>query len=320
MTSVSVLVPVYNNEVTVEELWLRLVASLEPLVEDFEVVFVNDGSRDASWSIISRLASQDPRCVGLQLSRNFGQHPAIGAGLERCRGDLTVLMDADLQDRPEELAKLLAPFDDPEIEIVYTTWEMGQQKASLTSRLFHTVFARLAGLEMPSNVGTYRAFRRSVRGELLRYQEQGAVYGPLMSQMGFAYRYVTVQRDRPGGRETSYNFRRRLSLAINALIAYSDLPHRLVTWAGLTFTLGGLVYLTILVGQYLVGNRPLQGGITLLIGITVMMSGVLLMSVGVLTAYVYRVFHEVLSRPRYHVSRQVGVGLGAPADPAPEHS
>ncbi len=314
MTSVSVLVPVYNNEVTIEDLWRRLVDSLEPLVDQFEVVFVNDGSRDASWSIISRLASQDARCVGLQLSRNFGQHPAIGAGLERCRGDLTVLMDADLQDRPEELVTVLAPFDDPDIEIVYTTWEMGSEKAGLTSRLFHSVFARLAGLEMPSNVGTYRAFRRSVRDELLRYREQGAVYGPLMSQMGFDYRYVTVHRDRPVGRETSYSFRRRLALAVDALIAYSDLPHRLVTWTGLTFTLGGLMYLTVLVGQYALGNRPLQGGITLLIGITVLMSGVLLMSVGVLTAYVYRVFHEVLGRPRFHVARQVGVGLEPPAN------
>lgn len=308
-TSVSVLIPVYNNEVTIEELFRRLVASLEPLVDDFEVVFVNDGSRDASWPIIARLAAEDRRCVGLQLSRNFGQHPAIGAGLERCRGDITVLMDADLQDRPEELGNLLAPFDDPEIEIVYTTWEMGRQKASLTSRLFHSVFAQLAGLQMPSNVGTYRAFRRSVRNELLRYQEQGAVYGPLMSQMGFDYRYVTVQRDKPGGRETSYDFRRRLALAVNALIAYSDLPHRLVTWTGLTFTLGGLAYLAVLVGQYMLGDRPLQGGITLLIGITVLMSGVLLMSVGVLTAYVYRVFHEVLGRPRYHIARTVGCGL-----------
>jgi dolichol-phosphate mannosyltransferase len=312
MTSVSVLVPVYNNEVTIEELWRRLVASLDPLVADFEVIFVNDGSSDRSWSIITSLAAADRRCVGIQLSRNFGQHPAIGAGLERCRGDLTVLMDADLQDRPEELPKLLAAFEDPDVEIVYTTWEMGTTRASLTSRLFHSVFARLAGLEMPSNVGTYRAFSASVRAELLRYQEQGAVYGPLMSQMGFEYRYVTVQRDRPGGRKTSYNFRRRLALAVNALIAYSDLPHRLVTWTGLTFTLGGLVYLAVLVAQYAVGNRPLQGGITLLIGITVLMSGVLLMSVGVLTAYVYRVFHEVLGRPRYHIARQVGVGLESP--------
>jgi hypothetical protein len=218
-------------------------------------------------------------------------------------------MDADLQDRPEEMAKLLEPFDDPEIEIVYSRWEMGEERAPVTSRVFHAVFARLAGIDMPSNVGTYRAFRRSIRNELLRYQEQGAVYGPLMSQMGFAHRYVMVLRDRPGGRETSYSFRRRLALATSALVAYSDLPHRIVTWAGTTMTLGGVIYLIVLLGQYALGDRPLQGGITLLIGITVLTSGVLLVSVGVLTAYVYRIFHEVLGRPRFHIARQVGVGL-----------
>ena len=314
MTSISVVVPVYNNEVTVQELWTRLVAELENLVDDFEVIFVNDGSRDKSWSIISRLAALDPRCVGLQLSRNFGQHPAIGAGFERAGGDIIVLMDADLQDRPEELSKLLSPFADDSVEIVYSQWEMGAKKASLTSRLFHSVFARLAGVDMPSNVGTYRAFRRSVRNELLRYQEQGAVYGPLMSQMGFEHQYVTVLRDQPGGRQTSYSFRRRLALATSALVSYSDLPHRVVTWAGTTMALGGVVYLIILLAQYVTGDRPLQGGITLLIGITVLTSGVLLMSVGVLTAYVYRIFHEVLSRPRFHIASRVGVGLGQPAD------
>lgn len=313
MTSISVIVPVYNNEVTLDELWTRLVAALEPLATEFEVVFVNDGSRDASWAIISRIAAADDRCIGLQLSRNFGQHPAIGAGLERCRGDLTVLMDADLQDRPEELPRLITEFDDKAVEIVYTSWEMSGKRASLTSRLFYAVFAWLASLDLPSNLGTYRAFRSTVRQELLRYQEQGAVYGPLMSQMGFTSRFVTVQRDKAGGRTTSYTFRRRLGLAVSALIAYSDLPHKIVTWTGLTLTLGGVVYLILLLTQYLVGDRPLQGGITLLIGITVLMSGVLLMSVGILTAYVYRIFHEVLGRPRFHIAREVGSGIGPSA-------
>jgi len=314
MISVSVVVPVYNNEVTVKELWARLVVSLESLVDQFEVIFINDGSSDASWSIISSLADADPRCVGLQLSRNFGQHPAIGAGFERARGDLIVLMDADLQDRPEELSALLSPFSEDGVEIVYSRWEMGDAKASPTSRLFHALFARLSGIDMPSNIGTYRAFRRSVRSELLRYREQGAVYGPLMSQMGFDHRYVTVLRDKPGGRDTSYSFRRRLALATSALVSYSDLPHRVVTWAGTIMATGGVVFLSILLVQYAVGDRPLQGGITLLIGITVLTSGVLLMSVGVLTAYVYRIFHEVLGRPRFHIASRVGVGLDQPDD------
>jgi dolichol-phosphate mannosyltransferase len=253
--TVSVLIPVYNNEVTVTELFERLVAVLEGLDADFEIIFVNDGSRDRSWSIIRGLAEADPRCVGLNLSRNFGQHPAISAGLERCQGDITVLMDADLQDQPEELPKMLAELDDPDVDIVYTTWTMGDAKGKLSSRLFHSAFSRMALVDLPPNLGTYRAFDRQVLVALLDYPERSAVYGPLMAQMGFGHVYVTVERAAAGGRETSYTFKRRLALATSALISYSNLPHRLVTWIGMTLTASSVLFLIVLVVQYALGNR-----------------------------------------------------------------
>ena len=119
-SSVSVLVPVYNNAHSIEELHRRVSGTLEAAGRQFEIIFVNDGSSDGSLVALRRLAEQDSRCVVLSLSRNFGQHPAINAGLRRATGDITVLMDADLQDRPEEMPRLLQLLDeDPEIDIVF---------------------------------------------------------------------------------------------------------------------------------------------------------------------------------------------------------
>jgi polyisoprenyl-phosphate glycosyltransferase len=237
--SVSILVPVYNNASTVDELHRRLVETLEAMDRSFEIVFVNDGSADASIVALRKIAEQDPRCVVLNLSRNFGQHPAISAGLARANGDITVLMDADLQDRPEELPRLLQPFDDdPEVDIVYTTFQMESGKRTkVTSRVFHALFARLSDVHIPPNLGTYRAFSSSVRDALLDYPERSAVYGPLMAQMGFSNVYVQVARDEAAGRTSSYTFRRRLALAMSSIISYGSFLHRFVTWIGFSLTL-----------------------------------------------------------------------------------
>ncbi len=308
MRTVSVLIPVFNNSEALVELHQRITAVLQAPDRPYEIIFVNDGSTDDSLKILRRLAAADSRVVVLALSRNFGQHPAIRAGLERCRGDVIVLMDADLQDLPEELPRILEPFDTgTEIDIAYTTFTLAPGSNSrITSRLFHKFFARLSNIHLPSNVGTYRAFSSLVREALLDYPERHAVYGPIMAQMGFERIFVEVSRSAAVGRKTSYTFRRRLSLAVSSLISYSSALHRMVTWIGFVLTLASTGYLFLIVAQYFIGTRKLLNGQFLLLGITLLMSGVMLMTVGVLTAYTYRIFHEVLERPRYHIAREFG--------------
>jgi dolichol-phosphate mannosyltransferase len=309
--SVSVLIPVYNNSTSLAELHQRLVTTLESIGRRFELIFVDDGSSDDSLATLRRISATDDRCVVLSLSRNFGQHPAISAALHRATGDINVLMDADLQDRPEEMPRLLAPFETgSDLDIVYTTFELANgAKSRLSSRLFHRAFARVSDVNVPATLGTYRAFTSRVRTALLEYPERNAVYGPLMSQMGFDHVYIEVPRDAPAGRSTSYSFSRRLSLALSSLISYSSVLYRFVISAGLLLTLLSGGYLVVIFVQYLTGFRALVNGQLLLLVITVLMSGVLLMSVGVLTAYTYRIFQEVLARPRYHVAREFGTGL-----------
>jgi dolichol-phosphate mannosyltransferase len=311
MKSLSLVIPVYNNAQALQELSDRLHVALSEITKTYEIIFIDDGSVDDSWRMIKSICKTDERVVGIRLSRNFGQHPAINAGMRRATGDITILMDADLQDRPEELANLLSPFKtENDLEIVYTQFQMETgSKSRLTSRIFSKVFTKLSGNNHPSNVGTYRAFTRKVRLALLEYPETGAVYGPLMVQMGFNQTFVQVSRSEAVGRGTSCTFGKRVALAISALIAYSAFLHWIVTLTGIALTIISAVFLSLMTIQYAIGDRTLMSGQVLLIGITVLLSGVSLMCTGILTAYITRIYQEVLSRPRFHVSQELGSGL-----------
>lgn len=305
--SVSVVIPVYNNADTLEELVERLRSVLADEAK-FEVILVDDGSHDRSWETANKLANDDDRVIAIRLSRNFGQHRALTAGLHRASGDVVVFMDADLEDRPETIPQLLAEFADTSLDVVYTKWETPGLKPSPTSRLFNWTYARMTGVEMPANLGAFRAFRSNVAEALRSYGEKGIVYSTAMPQMGFSSKFVTVDRDDPGS-ESSYTIRKRLKLASQILISYSDLPHRLITSSGIGLSVVAAFYLVFVLVQFMFGQQ-LPDGLTLILGVTVLLSGVLLFTVGVLSAYTYRIYQEVLGRPRYHVARTSGLGLG----------
>ena len=308
--SVSVVVPVYNNAASLDELVARLTAVLDQRHAPYEIVLVDDGSADESWKIITKLARADERVVGLHLSRNFGQQPATRAGLRRATGDVTVLMDADLQDRPEEIPAMLEALTD-DVDIVVTTWDPDKTEVRerWSSRIFHRIFSRIVGVQLPRNLGTYRLFTADFRAAVLDYPESTAVYGPLMAQMGFNAAYVEVVRSAPTGRKSSYNFRKRARLAMNTMLTYSDVPYRAVSWSGVALVVASVAYLVLLLGQYAIYGRRIPSGLTLVLTVQLLLSGAVLASLGVLGAYLFRIFREVLDRPRYHIAREAGKGL-----------
>lgn len=310
--SVSVVAPVYNNSSSIEELVRRVLAVFDEAGLNGEFVLVDDGSTDGSWALISNAQAADARVVGVRLSRNFGQHPAIAAGFEHARGEQIVLMDADLQDVPEEIPRLLKEFaDDPDVDVVFTTFVARDShvRERWTSRVFHRVFSTLAGLDLPRNLGTFRALTADYRDAVLSYPEYSAVYGPLMAQMGYSQAWVEVTRDASSRGESSYSFRRRLTLALNTIVAYADLPYRLLTWGGSLLMSATFLYLAAVVLQYLFSDSSLPSGFTLVLSTQVFLSGSILLGLGIVGGYVHRVFREVLRRPRFHVARRIGDGL-----------
>ena len=213
----SILVPVYNNETTIDQLVERLRTALDGF--DYEAVVVDDGSRDRSLALLKAQAAADSRLKVISFSRNFGQHPAIAA-LDHAEGDVLVLMDADLEDQPENIPMLVTTLQERGCDIVYTTKPEGPTTArSLTSDAYYQVFSRTIGVTVPRQLGTFRAFTRKVRDALRAFPERDVLYGPLMFYVGFQYVIVPVARGAP--RTKPSTFLKRLRLAVNSLVTYS---------------------------------------------------------------------------------------------------
>lgn len=303
---VSVLIPVYNNEATLRPLAARLAAALSG--QAYELVFVNDGSRDGSWPILRDLAAVDPRVKVIGFSRNFGQHPAIAAALDYASGDVLVLMDADLEDQPESIPALVRALDERGVDIVYTTKD-GQTVTprSITSDLYHRAIASSVGVELPRQLGTFRIFTRKVRDALRQFPERHVVYGPLMFYVGFQYVIVPVSRGYRSG-PSSYSFGRRWRLAVNSLVTYSDLPPKLFGIIGAAMVALPLLYSALIVLQYFLWGRSLPQGLTVVVLLLTGLGGMIMLALSVLGVYIFRIFQEVLARPRYLIDETHNVG------------
>jgi dolichol-phosphate mannosyltransferase len=306
---VSLLIPVYNNALYLRELISRTASVLESAGIAFEMVMVDDGSRDESWDILAEAAGQDRRVKAIRLSRNFGQHAAISAALEHASGSRFVLMDADLQDRPELVPELLRKLDEGAHDIVYTVKVGGDDGVfkRLTSLAFHGMVSDVTGSDHVADVGTFRVFNSNVANALRDYRERGVVYGPLMHTIGYDVAYVQVQRDRRIGSRSSYSFAKRMALAFQSIVSYSTLPQRLLLWTGMAVCAASMLYLLAVVIQHLMGKPGLAQGLTLLIVLMLFLIGLIMLSLGILASYLFLIYREILDRPRYHVRRAINL-------------
>ncbi len=294
---ISVVIPVYKSAESLEELAQRLATALSAVTADFEVILVNDGSPDNSWDIISKLSKSDDRFIGIRLSRNFGQHPAITAGLIYSTGEWVVVMDCDLQDRPEEIPKLFAKAQEGFEQVVATRNE--RQDSWLkrtTSRLYVRVLSYLSGRTINPSVGNFGIYHRCVVNVITSLKEQGRTFGLLALWAGFRRTELKVEHvARPYG-ESSYSFRDLLKLGILGILSHSDKPLKLTIKLGayLGFiSLAGALW--IVLRQVVWGYSPV-GWSSVMVSLS-FMTGVLLGSIGVAGLYIAQIFDEVKERP-----------------------
>jgi glycosyltransferase involved in cell wall biosynthesis len=301
----SLLIPVYNNEHTLVPLNARIREALAGC--RYEVVLVNDGSRDGSLVALKSIAAADPRVKVISFSRNFGQHPAIAAALEFAAGDTLVLMDADLEDRPENIPMLVRALEESGADVVYTI-KRGQAASarSMSSDLYHHAIATSVGVAMPRQMGTFRVFTRKVCNALRQFPERHVLYGPLMFYAGFRHVIVPVDRDARVG-PSSYSFAKRLRLAVNSLVTYSDLPPKLFGVIGTAMVVMPLLYAGVVLAQYMLMGRSLPQGLTVVVLLVTGLGGMIMLALGVLGVYIFRIFQEVLARPRYLVDETVNL-------------
>lgn len=306
---ISVVVPVYNNANSLEELASRLMATFEAAKMSFEVVFVNDGSRDSSLELLRKIAEGKPCIKVISLSRNFGQHPAICAGFEHAAGDVVILMDADLQDRPEDIPALAERLHGARVDVVYTVKHSPEKKLTsrLTSTFYHYTFSKIVKTDVPLNIGTFRAFNRKFLDAVLQFREVNVLYGPLMFYMGFKSDFLELPHmERPHGK-SSYTFSKRLQLAINSLISYTEIPHKISMLFGAILLASSVIYALAVVLQYVLFGATLPSGNTLILLVLCLTLGSVMMTLGIIGSYVFRVYQEVLRRPRYLVGEKINL-------------
>jgi dolichol-phosphate mannosyltransferase len=300
---ISVVVPVYKAENCLDELYSRLKASLEPISRDFEIVLVEDCGGDSSWQVIERLARADPRVRGIQFSRNFGQHYGITAGLDHSRGDWVVVMDCDLQDRPEEIPRLYAKAQDG-FDIVLA--RRGSRKDPLlkriTSSLFYRLFSYLADIEYDGETGNFRIMSRKVVLNFLHMRERLRFFGGLVQWMGFPTASIDVEHAERFEGKSTYTFSKLWKLATETIIAYSDKPLRLSVKIGFLMAFFAFCYGVFILGKSLIYGSVIPGWNSLIVSLY-FLGGIIIAILGILGIYLGKTFDETKKRPLYIVRR-----------------
>jgi dolichol-phosphate mannosyltransferase len=310
----SVVIPVYNSAATAEELCRRLESTLSAMGISFEVVLVNDGSRDRSAEVYGALAKSHPNFRLVKLVRNFGQHQAITAGMALARGNWIVLMDDDLQNPPEEIPKLYAKAREG-FDVVYgaravrgDSW-LRCKLSGFAQRLLCGLF----GTQPKDAVSSFRILSRRVADEYLKLREQHTYVAALISWMGFPDASVPVRHEPRKEGRSNYSYLKLWRLWLNICFGFSDRPLQAAMWAGCLFSLLAFVLFVRTIIVYFIANQPLMGYASLFAG-QMLFSGIMLLVLGVIGEYLARIYNEVRGRPTYIVDRQ---GSVPPLDAAP---
>jgi dolichol-phosphate mannosyltransferase len=297
---ISVVVPIFNEELNLDELHRRLRNVLEERLRmAYEVILVDDGSRDGSWSMIEDLNRQDGNVKGIRFSRNFGHHIAITAGLDRARGECIVLMDGDLQDPPEEIPRLYEKLKEG-YDVVYAIRQTRDDPLlkKAASKLFHRVFKTLAKVEVYRDSGIFRIMSRQAAESLRNCRERSRFITALMSWTGFSHAGLETKRDARRAGRTKYNLVRSVLLAIDGITSFSYFPLRIATYMGLFVAL-----ISAAVGLYMVIKKVFFGiavsGYASLMVAILFVGGAQLLIIGIMGEYVGRIYTEVKDRPMY---------------------
>lgn len=301
----SIVSPVYRAEKMVHMLVEHIVKSVATITEDFEIILVNDASPDASWSVIEHECAQDKRVKGINLSRNFGQHYAITAGLHYAQGEWVVVMDCDLQDRPEEIPALYQKAMEG-YDIVYARRVDRQDKGlkKLSSVLFHKTFDWLSGSKTDKTIANFGIYKQCVIAEYNRMPELARSFGALIGYLGFAKTKIDVQHAERAEGKSSYNLYKLLKLSFDVIISNSNKPLRMAV--GLGFSMSALSFLLALYNLVarLIGLISLPGYTTTVFSIW-FVGGLMLFVMGILGLYIGKIFDQVKGRQLFIVKDKV---------------
>jgi glycosyltransferase involved in cell wall biosynthesis len=300
-TTLSVVIPVYNSEPILPELVRRIEAALPAVAGEYELILVNDGSRDASWNAIARLVAEHPWIRGIDMMRNYGQHAAVLCGLRAARFGTVVTMDDDLQNPPEEIPRLLERLD-AGFQVVYGTPRAAQHGLwrGLASQATKLVLQSAMGAETARSISPFRALRREICDAFSGYNGPNVNIDVLLTWGANRFATVPVDHNPRASGPSNYTIATLVRHAVNMITGFSTLPLRLASLFGFVFAAFGVVVLVYVVGRYLMLGYSVAG-FPFLASIIAIFSGVQLFALGIFGEYLARMYGRTVGQPAYHV-------------------
>jgi glycosyltransferase involved in cell wall biosynthesis len=307
----SLVIPIYNEEETILEMYRRLKALSEKLDGDMEIVLVDDGSRDRSLELMRELHHGDPKVRYLSLARNFGHQIAVTAGLHFAQGDAVIVLDADLQDPPELVPKMIKEWR-AGYQVVYARRAMRRSEGIIKKALaycFYRFLRLLTNVDIPADTGDFCLMDRQVVNVLNALPERGRYLRGLRAWIGFRQTAVTFERDPRFAGEVKYTLRKSLSLGLDGIISFSRVPLRIASYLGLLAALFALIMIVFVVYWRIVQHPAPLIGYTMITAAIFFFGAIQLLCLGILGEYLGRMYDEVKGRPIYTLKEVAGNGL-----------
>lgn len=299
----SIVSPVYRAELVLDELVERIAKSVPSAFNSYEIILVDDFSPDKSWQKIVEISSKNSNVRGFKLSRNFGQHYAITAGLNQVSGDYVVVLDCDLQDQPEEIEKL---FNESQKGFDIVLARRYERKDSLykktVSKLFYKTLSYLTGTKQDATVANFGIYSKQVIDEVVKLEEKIKYFPTMVKWVGFSTSYVNVEHASRSEGKSNYNLKKLLNLALDIILAYSDKPLRLIIKFGLSIALISFLMVIYVLFEKFTGKVSVSGYASLIISIW-FLSGCILTTLGVVGLYIGKIFEGVKNRPSYIIEK-----------------
>ena len=299
-TAISIVIPIYNEQEGIPELYNRLRESVEKISSDYEMIFVNDGSKDNSLAELIRLSQQDSRVFYIQFSRNFGHQIAVTAGLDRCKGQSVVIIDGDLQDPPELIVDLYNKYKEG-FDVVYAARRKRKGEGlfkKITAKLFYRIMKRITSIDIPLDTGDFRLMDQKVVAYLKQMPEQNKFLRGQIAWPGFRQTQVLFERDERKHGKSGYPLSKMLRFALDGITSFSDKPLEMVSRLGFFVSLVSFIVILYAMYSYYLLNQTITGWTSLIIS-SMFIGGIQLISIGIIGEYISRINKNVLNRPIY---------------------
>jgi dolichol-phosphate mannosyltransferase len=301
---ISIIIPVYNEEKSISELYRRLRETVSQITESYEFIFVNDGSKDNSFGELLKLAEQDQHVFYINFSRNFGHQVAVTAGLDVCKGKAVVIIDGDLQDPPELIADLYKKYKEG-YEVVYATRTHRKGEGmfkTFTAKLFYRTMKRLTSINIPLDTGDFRLVDQKVVHYLKQMPEQNKFLRGQIAWLGFKQTRVPFSRDKRKHGKTGYSVGQMFRFALDGITSFSDKPLQFVTTLGFTISTISFIIILYAIYSHYVLHRTITGWTSLIIS-SMFIGGIQLISIGIIGEYINRINKNVINRPLYIIDK-----------------